>query len=103
MGMINDHCRRVGAARFEGGGVSMLRTTLLRTAAPMTVFVIILSACTGGATTAPSSPPSNAPAAASASAAASQAAAASLAPCGTVNIAVNPWVGYEADAAVVGY
>ena len=23
--------------------------------------------------------------------------------CGTVNIAVNPWVGYEADAAVVGY
>jgi glycine betaine/proline transport system substrate-binding protein len=24
-------------------------------------------------------------------------------PCGTVNIAVNPWVGYEADAAVVGY
>ncbi len=25
------------------------------------------------------------------------------APCGTVNIAVNPWVGYEADAAVVSY
>ena len=24
-------------------------------------------------------------------------------PCGTFNIAVNPWVGYEADAAVVGY
>jgi glycine betaine/proline transport system substrate-binding protein len=24
-------------------------------------------------------------------------------PCGTVNMAVNPWVGYEADAAVVGY
>ena len=23
--------------------------------------------------------------------------------CGTFNIAVNPWVGYEADAAVVGY
>jgi glycine betaine/proline transport system substrate-binding protein len=23
--------------------------------------------------------------------------------CGTVNLAVNPWVGYEADAAVVGY
>ena len=23
--------------------------------------------------------------------------------CGTVNIAVNPWVGYEANAAVVGY
>jgi glycine betaine/proline transport system substrate-binding protein len=24
-------------------------------------------------------------------------------PCGTLNIAVNPWVGYEADAAVVAY
>jgi glycine betaine/proline transport system substrate-binding protein len=24
-------------------------------------------------------------------------------PCGTVNLAVNPWVGYEANAAVVGY
>src|SRR5215470_6375031 len=24
-------------------------------------------------------------------------------PCGTVNIAQNPWVGYEADAAVVSY
>jgi glycine betaine/proline transport system substrate-binding protein len=24
-------------------------------------------------------------------------------PCGTLNLAVNPWVGYEADAAVVGY
>jgi glycine betaine/proline transport system substrate-binding protein len=29
--------------------------------------------------------------------------AASKAPCGTVNIAVNPWVGYEANAAVVAY
>jgi glycine betaine/proline transport system substrate-binding protein len=27
----------------------------------------------------------------------------SVKPCGTVNLAVNPWVGYEADAAVVGY
>ena len=27
----------------------------------------------------------------------------SQAPCGTVNIAVNPWVGYEANAAVVSY
>jgi glycine betaine/proline transport system substrate-binding protein len=68
----------------------------------LAIVAIVLSACSGGATTAPS-----APAAAStgtgASAAASEAAAASLAPCGTVNIAVNPWVGYEADAAVVGY
>jgi glycine betaine/proline transport system substrate-binding protein len=28
---------------------------------------------------------------------------ASTAPCGTVNIAVNPWVGYEANVAVVAY
>ena len=28
---------------------------------------------------------------------------ASAKPCGTVNIAVNPWVGYEANAAVVAY
>ena len=31
------------------------------------------------------------------------AAAASHKPCGTVNLAVNPWVGYEADAAVITY
>jgi glycine betaine/proline transport system substrate-binding protein len=24
-------------------------------------------------------------------------------PCGTLNLAINPWVGYQADAAVVGY
>lgn len=30
-------------------------------------------------------------------------AAASHKPCGTVNLAVNPWVGYEADAAVITY
>jgi glycine betaine/proline transport system substrate-binding protein len=29
--------------------------------------------------------------------------AASAKPCGTINLAVNPWVGYEADAAVVSY
>ncbi|HKT01001.1 MAG TPA: ABC transporter substrate-binding protein [Rugosimonospora sp.] len=28
---------------------------------------------------------------------------ASTKPCGTFNLAVNPWVGYEADAAVVAY
>jgi glycine betaine/proline transport system substrate-binding protein len=33
----------------------------------------------------------------------SQAAAPQKTACGTVNIAVNPWVGYEADAAVVAY
>ncbi len=33
----------------------------------------------------------------------STAATASRKPCGTVNLAVNPWVGYQADAAVVSY
>ena len=67
----------------------------------------------GAATTAPTAAPtaastaaaSAAPSAASeaASAPASQAAAASMAPCGTVNMADNAWVGYEADLAVVAY
>ncbi|HET9655991.1 MAG TPA: ABC transporter substrate-binding protein [Kineosporiaceae bacterium] len=33
----------------------------------------------------------------------SNAASGSVKPCGTFNLAVNPWVGYESDAAVVGY
>jgi glycine betaine/proline transport system substrate-binding protein len=79
------------------------RAVATRGAAALAVLAIVLSACSGGATTAPSvaAPPSAATGGASAPA--SQVAAASLAPCGTVNIAVNPWVGYEADAAVVAY
>jgi glycine betaine/proline transport system substrate-binding protein len=34
---------------------------------------------------------------------ASAAGSGSVKACGTFNLAVNPWVGYEADAAVVGY
>ena len=48
---------------------------------------LLLSAC-GGAKVADSS---------------AAAPAASKAACGTLNLAVNPWVGYEANAAVVGY
>ena len=76
------------------------RRTLSPTAAMLATFAIILSACGGGATPAPSI---STPGASGGEASASAVAAASLAPCGTVNIAVNPWVGYEADAAVVGY
>jgi glycine betaine/proline transport system substrate-binding protein len=67
-----------------------------RLAAVVATFGIIVGACsaTPAATNAPAS---------AAAPSASTAAAASNAPCGTVNIAVNPWVGYEADAAVVGY
>ena len=39
----------------------------------------------------------------SAASAADGASGATGADCGTFNIAINPWVGYEADAAVVGY
>ena len=74
--------------------MTLVRQGPRRLAAVMATFGIILGACTSSNT-----PASNAPA----SAGAPTAAAASMAPCGTVNIAVNPWVGYEADAAVVGY
>jgi glycine betaine/proline transport system substrate-binding protein len=65
-----------------------VRTTqagLRRLAASVAVLVVLVGACSstpggsgGGASVAPGSG-------------------------GTVNIAINPWVGYEADAAVVGY
>jgi len=77
------------------------RKVASRTAALIATLVVILSACGGGATQSPAA--STGTGASAPAASASQAAAASLAPCGTVNIAVNPWVGYEADAAVVGY
>ena len=77
-----------------------------RFAALGAALAIVISACSSAATPSPTAPPS-APASVAASAPASQAAAtnaqATTAPCGTVNIAVNPWVGYEANAAVVGY
>lgn len=63
------------------------------TAVLVAVAVLAFGACSsrGGATTAPSTEPgaSESPAGGGAK--------------GTVNIAINPWVGYEADAAVVGY
>lgn len=75
-----------------------------RSAALAGAMVLVLSACSSGATTAPTNPPASTAAVATAAPSeAASAAPASLAPCGTVNIAVNPWVGYEADAAVVGY
>jgi glycine betaine/proline transport system substrate-binding protein len=66
-----------------------------RLAALGAAVAIILSACSGAGTS---------PAATgSAATAGASTAVASLPPCGTVNIAVNPWVGYEADFAVVAY
>jgi glycine betaine/proline transport system substrate-binding protein len=67
-------------------------------------MMLVLSACASGATSAPTSAPTSPPASTAAeSTPAPSEAPASKAPCGTVNIAVNPWVGYEADAAVVSY
>ncbi|MBO3741152.1 ABC transporter substrate-binding protein [Actinoplanes flavus] len=58
-----------------------------RIAAVATITALTLTACGGekvGETTTPGS-------------------AAAAAPCGTFNLAVNPWVGYEATAAVIAY
>jgi glycine betaine/proline transport system substrate-binding protein len=82
--------------------VNLAATTTRRFAAIGAVLAIVVTACTSGATPAPATPPPTASAPASQAAVASPSAA-SKAPCGTVNIAVNPWVGYEADAAVVAY
>ena len=71
---------RVGSTRAGGRAA----------AAVSAVLALALAGC-GGATVDDSSSPSAAAAGAGGNA------------CGTLNIAVNPWVGYEADAAVVGY
>jgi glycine betaine/proline transport system substrate-binding protein len=67
---------------------------LLRLGVIAAVAIVALSACTrsGGATTTPAGG-STGPAASTAGGAAK----------GNVNIAINPWVGYEANAAVIGY
>lgn len=71
----------------------MRRTSspLLRLGALAAVAAIALSAC--GSRTGGSTAPGGSGGAACASSGTSK---------GTVNIAINPWVGYEADAAVVG-
>jgi glycine betaine/proline transport system substrate-binding protein len=67
-----------------------------RVGTAIAIVAIVLSACKASA-----------PSASGGGAAASGGAAAASAPpagsAGTVNLAVNPWVGYEADAAVVSY
>jgi len=79
---------------------------------------LLLSGCAGKAADAASSVAAGAKSAAASAIAGAQSAAASAAaggasagasavaaaaPCGKVNIAQNPWVGYEADVAVVNY
>ncbi len=92
--------RRILATK-EGIGVELKRTIVGRLAAGTAVFAIVLSACTGAASTPGASSASSAGQSAAASAGASSSAGAQK--CGTVNLADNPWVGYEADVAVVAY
>ena len=65
------------------------------------VVALVLSGC-GGAKVGETST-SAASVAASAAGSSAASGGATAAACGTVNIAVNPWVGYEANAAVVAY
>lgn len=60
----------------------------------LVVSALAVAACGGAKVGASSAPPA---------ATGSASGTSTAKPCGTVNIAVNPWVGYEADAAVVGY
>ena len=82
-------------------------TQTRRFAAIGAVLAIVVSACSAAATPSPAAPtaapPSTAAPAATPATSGAVATPATTAPCGTVNIAVNPWVGYEANAAVVGY
>ena len=77
----------------------MRRSTspLLRMGAMAAIAVVVLGACGGrsGATTTPASSTGTGGTASGAPAPSGGG--------GNVNIAINPWVGYEADAAVVGY
>ena len=74
----------------------MQRTFGARLAAGVAIISLALAACSsgGGASTAPSSGVSAAPSSGSS-------AAPSGGATGTVNIAINPWVGAEANVAVV--
>jgi glycine betaine/proline transport system substrate-binding protein len=70
----------------------MTHHRLGRTLAALAVVALVFAGCArqGGATTAPTT-------------GASESAAALPGVGKTVNIAINPWVGYEANAAVIGY
>lgn len=89
--------------------MNLERPTIRRLAVGAAIMAILVSACTGSAaspaaSTAPSTAASTAPStAASTAPSTAPSTAASLAACGNVNIADNPWIGYEADVAVVAY
>jgi glycine betaine/proline transport system substrate-binding protein len=65
-----------------------------RLAAVVAIAAIVFGACSGRGSDATAAPSTGADASGGAAPGGAK---------GTVNIAINPWVGYEADAAVVGY
>ena len=73
--------------RITGSRPSRRRVTTLRTTAGLAALGLALTACGG----------------AKIGASGSSSSGGSSGKCGTFNLAVNPWVGYEADAAVVAY
>jgi glycine betaine/proline transport system substrate-binding protein len=89
--------RRLSTAKQEGANVSRTTSPLGRLGVLLAIAALAFIACSGrgGASEKPSTE--------SGASAVTSGAPASTGPKGTVNIAINPWVGYEADAAVVGY
>lgn len=81
-----------GAAPWRGSRLTSQATLGMRLVAAAAI-VVLLAACTSMVNPLPSR----------GSIAPASAGAASRGPCGSVTIALNPWLGYEADAAVVGY
>jgi glycine betaine/proline transport system substrate-binding protein len=79
----------------EKGAIVRRRTTgpVARVVTLVAIAAIVVGAC-GGRGAATSGPTAGSSAGGGSSPAAAK---------GTVNIAINPWVGYEADAAVVGW
>jgi glycine betaine/proline transport system substrate-binding protein len=103
-GAVTDDAARPPSPRADRGGDHPMRhPRLARLLVAATALSLVLGACArqGGSSTAPSTPGPTGSAAAGGSTEPSTGAKPGVGK--TVNIAVNPWVGYEADAAVIGY
>jgi glycine betaine/proline transport system substrate-binding protein len=83
----------------EGAAVSLKGSTSVRLGVIAATFILVLSACTGSGASTPAASTGGG----ASTPAGSSGAATSTAPCGSVKLAVNPWVGYEANFAVIAY
>jgi glycine betaine/proline transport system substrate-binding protein len=83
--------------------VSIRGSSAARLGTVAAAFLIILSACSGSSGSSPAASTGGAAASAPAAAGSPAAGGGSKAPCGTVNLAKNEWVGFEANLAVVSY